>query len=328
MRLEAVKNGSVVANLGSWNSASLSNQLVNLANFSNLTGGDYEIRAVARTTSGQEVISPAQSIKILSANRVNGTFAAETLTYAGGSGIGGMIIGRGGTDTLNLSSISPSSVTSINGMSLNSFNPWSASTNSQAIFNGNALDYITLSDGQEVYFQGIDRLRFSDGLEMNLQIRPNDTSFAQQWNLHVSDVSSAWRFTGGSSNILLSSLDTGLTPPPVDIDSNRLILRSNGIDDDDYNNSGHGHMAISVMASTTNNGSGISGINWNSQVIVNDLYGGSGAGSSVTLFSAINSSITTARATGKKVVFQGGVQGEYWLNHGGTQAQLEQLIRG
>jgi hypothetical protein len=327
VRLEAVKNGSVVANLGSWNSASLSNQLVNLANFSNLTGGDYEIRAVARTTSGQEVISPAQSIKILSANRVHGTFAAETLTYAGGSGTGGMIIGRGGTDTLNLSGISRSSVTSINGMSLNSFNPWSGSTNSQAIFNGNALDYITLSDGREVYFQGIDSLRFSDGSEMNLQIRPNDTSFAQQWNLHVSDVSSAWRFTGGSSNILLSSLDTGLTPQPVDIDSNRLSLRPNGIDNDDFNDAGHGHAAISVMASTTNNGSGISGINWNSQVIVNDLYGGSGAGSNVTLFSAINSSITAARATGKKVVFQGGVQGEYWLNHGGTQAQLEQLIR-
>jgi subtilisin family serine protease len=162
---------------------------------------------------------------------------------------------------------------------------------------------------------------------MNLQIRPNDTSFAQQWNLHVSDVSSAWRFTGGSSNILLSSLDTGLTPQPVDIDSNRLSLRLNGIDNDDFNNYGHGHAAISIMASTTNNGSGISGINWNSQVIVNDLYGGSGAGSKVTLFSAINSSITAARATGKKVVFQGGVQGEYWLNNGGTQAQLEQLIR-
>jgi len=327
VRLEAVRNGSVVANLGTWNSASLSNQLVNLANFSNLTGGDYQIRAVARTTSGQEVISPAQSIKILSANRVNGTFAGETLTYAGGLGTGGVIIGRGGTDTLNLSGISRSSVTSINGMSLNSFNPWSGSTNSQAIFNGNALDYITLSDGREVYFQGIDSLRFSDGTEMDLQIRPNDTSFAKQWNLNVSDVSSTWRFTRGSSNILLSSLDSGLTPPPLDIDSNRLSLRSNGIDNDDYNDSGHGHMAMSVMASTTNNGSGISGINWNSQVIVNDLYGGGGRGSRVSLFSAIDSSIKAARATGKKVVFQGGVQGESWLNDGATQAQLEQLIR-
>ncbi|MEG4995347.1 SBBP repeat-containing protein, partial [Microcoleus sp. B4-C5] len=327
VRLEAVKNGSVVANLGTWNSASVSSQLVNLANLSNLTGGDYQIRAVARTTSGQEVISPAQSIKILSANRVNGTFAGETLTYAGGLGTGGVIIGRGGTDTLNLSGISRSSVTSINGMSLNSFNPWSGSTNRQAIFNGNALDYITLSDGREVYFQGIERLRFSDGSEMDLQIRPQDTYFAQQWNLHTTDVAGAWRFTRGSSNILLSSLDSGLTPPPVDIDSNRLILRSNGIDNDDYNDSGHGHMAISVMSSTTNNGSGVAGINWNSQVIVNDLYGGSGKGSRVSLFSAIDSSIKAARATGKKVVFQGGVQGESWLNDGATQAQLEQLIR-
>ena len=83
----------------------------------------------------------------------------------------------------------------------------------------------------------------------------------------------------------------------------------------------------SVSCSTTNNGSGVAGINWNSQVIVSDLYGGSGKGDRVSLFSAIDSSIKAARATGKKVVFQGGVQGESWLNDGATQTQLEQLIR-
>lgn len=347
VRLEAVRNGSVIANLGTWNGASASNQLVNLANFPNLTGGDYQIRAVARTTSGQEIISLAQSMKVLSTNRVNGTFAGETLTYAGGLGTGGVIIGRGGTDTLNLSGISRSSVTGINGMSLNSFNSWSGSTNSQAIFGGNALDYITLADGREVYFQGIDRLRFSDGSEMSLQIRPNDTSFAQQWNLQITDVTSAWRFTQGSSNILLTSLDSGIATAPgrigsiVDISNNRLKVADddNQIDKDKngvslYNGTyGHGHAAVSVMASNANNGSGVAGINWNSDIIVRDVYGERNAQnfltgvSRVSLFDSIKSSIDYARAKNQKVVFQGGVQGESWLNDGAWQADIEKLIR-
>jgi hypothetical protein len=63
VRLEAVSYGNVVATLGTWSGASLSNSLINLANFSSLIGGDYQLRAVGRTTSGQEFLSPFQSIK-------------------------------------------------------------------------------------------------------------------------------------------------------------------------------------------------------------------------------------------------------------------------
>jgi hypothetical protein len=136
VRLEAIKSGSVI-NLGSWSGSSASNKLIDLAGVSSFIGGDYQLRAVARTTSGQEIFSNSTSMKVLSNSTTSwktGTFAAETLSYTGGNGSGGVIIGRGGTDTLNLSGIRRSDVTSINGISLNSFNPWSSSTTSQAIF--------------------------------------------------------------------------------------------------------------------------------------------------------------------------------------------------
>lgn len=334
VRVEALKNGSVVATLGTWSGASLSNALVNIASFAAVTAGDYQLRAMIRTTTGQDLISGTQSISILSNNRINGTVAADTLDYSTGLGKGSIFLGRGDTDTLNLgaAAISRAMVTSINGLSLSAFNPLSGSTTSQAIYGGTAFDYITLSDGREIYFQGIEYLRFADGTTLELQVRPNDPYLSYQWNLAVSDVTSAWRFTQGASNVLLASLDTGILTAVganggiVDISANRLI--TNYWDDDNFNDYGHGHSSISIMAGTTNNSSGTAGINWNSPVYANDIFGGNTAGVwRVTLQGAIANVISYARANNMRVVFQGGFQGDVWLNDGGTQAQLEQLIQ-
>jgi hypothetical protein len=322
VRLEALGSDRVIS-IGTWNEANLSNELINLANF-DITGGSYQLRAIVRTTDNQEFASAFQAMNVLPWNRINGTFAGETIDYTAEIGTGAVIIGRGGTDTLNLSGISPSNITSINGISLTTFNPLSGSSTNQAIFGGTAFDYINLADGREIYLQGIEKLSFSDSSILELQVRTNDTFFGSQWNLHISDVGSAWRFTQGTSDILLASLDTGILTAAganggiVDISVDRLI--TDPTDDDNFNNYGHGHSTISVMSATANNSSGISGINWNSSVYVNDVYRG------VSLQQAIKDTISYARARNQKVVFQGGIQGD-WFNSGGTREQLEQIIR-
>ncbi|HEY9833264.1 MAG TPA: S8 family serine peptidase [Stenomitos sp.] len=335
VRLEALSSSSVVSTLGTWSGASLSSALVNLASFSALTAGNYQIRAVIQTTDGQEFLAATQSMSILSNTRINGTFAADTLNYSAGLGNGAIILGRGGTDTLNLGAagVSAANIASINGLSLSAFNPLSGSTANQAIYGGTAFDYLTLTDGREIYFQGIEFLRFADGSTLELQVHPNDTYFGSQWNLAVSDVSSAWRYSQGTSNVLLVSLDTGLAVGSnglvntVDISTNRLTSYYWPWANDDFNDYGHGQAAISIMAGTANNASGTAGINWNSPVYVNDVYGGNGLGWRLTLQSAIQNAINYARTYNLKVVFQGGIQGDGWLADGGTQAQLEQLIQ-
>jgi hypothetical protein len=336
VHLDAFKNGSLVATLGTWTTSSLSNGLINLANFSSMIAGTYDLRTIVQTTTGNQIVACSQGIQVLSWGETAGTFAADTFTYSAGLGTGAVFLGRGGTDTLNLG-VAQSSITSIDGMSLSNFNPI-ASTASQAIFKGTAFDYIKLADGREIYFQGIENLGFSDGSSLELQVHPNDLYFGQQWNLHVTDVDSAWRFTQGASNILIASLDTGILTAPgatggvVDIPINRLITTSTSIDY--YGDYGHGHSSISIMASAANNGSGIAGINWNSNVYVNNVYGGAlelvngvwqrhGA---ITLQQAIQQVISYARTNNMKVVFQGGIQGDSWLTDGGTLAQLDALI--
>lgn len=323
VRIEAVQGGSVVANLGTWSSSSRSNQLINLANFSSIDDGTYKLQAVAETTGGSVYTSSATKIRVLPWSVKYGTIGPDTLAYSGAPKTGAVFLGRGGTDTLDLASFSQADVKSINGVSLGSFNPYFSTAN-QAIFQGSSFDYLTLSNGREIYFQGIENLEFSDGSRVELQVHPNDTYFNDQWNLRVSDVESAWRFTRGSSGILIASLDTGIltavggTGGISDIANYRLITDPS--DDDNFKDYGHGHSAMSVMGSTANNSSGVAGINWYSKMYVNDVYSG------VNLQTAIKDTINYAKANNMKVVFQGGIQGEGWLTSGGSQAQLESLI--
>lgn len=295
--------------------------LVNLAQFSNLSG-DVQVRAVA-TQAGQEFTSDSIALRILpwQDHSSYGTSSAETL-FANSVGSGQIVVGRGGTDTLSLD-IDRASVSSLNGQSLELYDPFN-STTSQAIFQGTAYDHLTLVDGRELYLQGIEALRFVDQSLLDLQVRPNDRDSGGQWNLHTTDVNSAWRFTQGSDRVLLVSLDTGILTAPGasggvrDLDSQRLLVDPS--DDDNYRNNGHGHQAISIMAATANNAEGIAGINWKSQVMVSDVYYGT------TVRQAIADALAYGRSTGQRVVFQGGIQTDYWLTQGGTQAELEALI--
>ena len=315
VRLEALQAESVVSTLGIWAGASLTDELINLADVTSLTAGAYDFRLVAQDTSGDTFFSASQSVNVLPWPRTNGTFAANTFDYTAASDTGSVFLGRGGTDTLNLLGVSTKDVTSINGSSLATF---SGSTANQALFGGTAFDYLTLKNGQEIYFQGIETLKFADD-SLDLWVQPNDTHFGQQWNLHVADVESAWRFTQGSNGVLLASLDTGILTPIGDtggihdIPGSRLITDPS--DDDNYGSDsryyGHGHKAISVMSSAGNNGAGVAGINWNSDIYVNDVYSG------VSLQQAIADTIAYARDHNLRVVFQGGIQGESWLRKGG-----------
>jgi serine protease len=324
VRLEARQSGVLVQTLGSWDGGSdRRNAIVNLDNYSStMTAGSYEMQLIARDIWGTEYVSATQNINIIDWTRTNGDFSSNAWTLDSTIGSGAVYLGRGGTDILNLG-LDRSQVVGFNGSSLTTYNPL-YSTYSQALFGGTSFDFISLSDGREIYLQGIEQLQFSDGTNFNLSVSTNDTYFGQQWNLHVSDVDSAWRFTRGSSNVLLSSLDTGILGPAGsgrgvhDMTTGRLV--TDPTDDDNYGGNGHGHMAISVMSSAANNGSGIAGINWNSSVYVNDVYGG------VNLRQSVIDSIAYARANNQRVVFQGGIQGEGWLNSGGTQAELEALM--
>lgn len=325
--VEAWKDGQSTT-LGRWNNtSSINNQLTSLTNKLQAPG-DYDIRAVATLSNGAQYFSNFDQITVLEREMIEGNQRGETFNYNAAAETGTIVLGRGGTDTLNLVGLSSNDVSSLNTWFDDpNWNPpfFNASFNGrQAVFGGTSFDALQLDDGREIYFQGIEKLKFTDGV-LDLAVTPNDPYFNQQWNLHAQDVPSAWRFTQGSANnVLLVSLDTGVLKTVgvagdvVDIDTNRLL--TDQWDDDDVNTNeegySHGHNAIGIMAATADE-YGTAGINQNSEIYVADVYEPEMLLNRLDV--SILDAIILARDTGRKVVFQGGIQGESWLEDYGTQ---------
>lgn len=332
-----------VADLESFTAANVTDGLANLLNTNKLVGGTMTIQATAYFKDGSKVVSSGVTMQVKTGSTVSGTFKAETFDISQMSGDGMVVNGSGGTDRLILNLSDSSQIASIDGMSPTSFSP---TAGGQAIYQGVAADYVRLSSGREIYFTGFENLQVQASpppsttltgstvptqvpQTINLVVRPSDEVFNKQWNLQVTDVPDAWRFTTGSNQILLVSLDTGVLPTAKDggqikgMDPTRLITDPS---DDDNGKGvvgqtyGHGHMAINVMIATANDADLLAGINWVSSVLVNDVYHG------VDLQKAIRDAFAFADARGLNVVFQGGIQGDAWLQSGGSQEDLERLI--
>jgi hypothetical protein len=251
----------------------VANQMTNLANQS-LAAGNYLIYATSQDAFGNIGKSSEQAIQVLTFNPssasslTTGDFKNNRHTFSNRTQ-GSVFIGRGGTDILDFSNYSSNSVT---------FNP-----SNQAVFGGTAFDWLRInSTGQEVYFQGYEQIRFSDKTTQ-LGITPNDPLFSQQWNLRMMDVPGAWRFTTGSSSVLLGNIDSGLDlyNRHEDIDFGRLTIPDLKSHDDSNLHSdpkrrgdyGHGTGVQGIMASTSGNSKGVAGINWQSQTYVTDIFG-------------------------------------------------------
>jgi hypothetical protein len=285
-------------------------------NFSGLAAGTYfvQVYQYSGDTSYNLSLSAASSNY---ARTVSGSLRADTFTFQRGyartvfSGNGNVDFGSGSRDVLDLSSISSNTV------SLNLAN----STSSGVLYNpGNGtrvFDAITVNNNQ-ILFEGIDRIRFADRT-IDLSVTPNDPLFGQQWNLHMMGVQNAWRFTTGSNQVLVGVQDSGLGT-----DSNGSIhfdLRTTTIFPGNYPDesvSSHGTDVQGIIAANSNNGIGMSGINWNSSVFHIDVIPGSQTGD-YDLAQATQAQINQANSNGQRLVINMSLSG------GGGSA-FEQLI--
>lgn len=210
---------------------------------------------------------------------VGGTLGADTFTYVSGSnytvfsGNGNVNFGQGGRDVIDLSSIRSTTV-EFNLANIDEggviFNPG----NGARVF-----DAINFSNGSQILFEGIDSVQFADGV-LSLSVTPNDPGFNQQWNLQMMGVQNAWRFTTGSKSVAVGIQDTGLGVDSSgyihpDLRTNdTYIYGTNYIDDFETSTTSHGTDVQGIIAAASNNGIGMSGINWISDVFNVDVLGG------------------------------------------------------
>ncbi|OKH35511.1 hypothetical protein NIES2101_37680 [Calothrix sp. HK-06] len=223
-----------------------------------------------------------------------GKLNAETFTYNGSSqityvsGNGNIDFGLGKRDTLDFKTAGISS-------GQVSYN-WATSTAGGVVGNpgnGNRLfDAITINagayTGYQILFEGIEQLEFSDQTFDLASVVPgaaagfkgsivtNDPKFNEQTGLFASGIANAWRFTTGNNSVLIGIEDSGLG---VDASGNihpdlRSTIFSGTNYIDESGTDSHGTKAQSVIAGAANNGIGIAGINWFSDVVHVDVLGG------------------------------------------------------
>lgn len=160
-------------------------------------------------------------------------------------------------------------------------------------------------------------------------IIPNDTSFNELWGMHnigqrvagVSgtldadmDLPEAWDISTGSSDVVIALLDTGADYNHPDLRANiwnNTTELANDFDDDgngkiddiigwnfvDNNNNpldddGHGTYIAGVIASKGNNSIGVTGVTWNSEIMLLKILDDTGYGTVSDVIAAIEYAIS------------------------------------
>lgn len=118
-----------------------------------------------------------------------------------------------------------------------------------------------------------------DGIVYGTATTPNDTFYASQYYLPKIKANSAWDTQKGSKDIIIAIVDSGIDYNHPDLPAD-IIKGHNYVTDsaDPMDDLGHGTFIAGVIGATTNNGIGVSGINWNAtlmaiKVLTSDNWG-------------------------------------------------------
>jgi hypothetical protein len=251
------------------------------------------------------------------------TYKNYTSDFVGNSYDTGRIYrGRGGTDTLVLDGINKSDILEFNGSSVNQLGhsaAGGAALGEQAFYGGTVFDVLNLKNGDELYLQGIEKISCEDG---DIRVRANmSDSTKDQWNLQAMDVSGAWRFNRGSSDVVLVSLDTGIgdiagNATDIDDEIGHVVNKSSKNTSASASSRDHGHHSMSIMGAK-HDSDGIAGIAPQSELWGYNVWAD-------RVYSSIEDA-KSERSQGQRLVFQNGA-GHGWGGWGATEAEMRTSI--
>lgn len=264
-----------------------------------LDAGTYYLHIYAQSGSSNYALQISTDTPAHSGTRtLTGSLRADTFDLTGNytrtviSGNGNVDFQTGLRDVLDLSDLSSTSV-SINYAGARGGGVQYDPGNGTRVF-----DAIVLHDGRQILFEGVEQIRFRDrtlnlvGFLSNQQFTlPNDPLFNQQWNLHMMGVHTAWRFGQGNNQVVIGVQDGGIGiglqnaihpevrytifPWENDPATNGTNLRDERASSGTFS---HSVAVQSIIAAASNNGSYMTGINWESPIFSVDVLNGNDAG--------------------------------------------------
>jgi serine protease len=116
---------------------------------------------------------------------------------------------------------------------------------------------------------------------------PNDPEYSKQWNFRNINVEAAWNETKGAG-ITVAVIDTGVTQVP-DLTLTKFVKGYDFVNDrvEALDDNGHGTHVAGTIAQSTNNGYGVAGIAYESQIMPLKVLSGSGGGTVADIAEAI-----------------------------------------
>ena len=139
---------------------------------------------------------------------------------------------------------------------------------------------------------------------------PSDPRYADQWGYAKVNAPGAWDLETGKSTVLIGIIDSGISMStggaldhPDLSDASRITLGTDFVDGGtprDLN--GHGTHVAGTAAASSNNGTGVSGMNWGSPLYICRTLDTAGNGSSADLADAIEEITDYAVANNLKAV--------------------------
>jgi thermitase len=99
-------------------------------------------------------------------------------------------------------------------------------------------------------------------------VTPDDPHYPDQWGLPVVNAAAAWNVTTGSSDVTVAVLDTGIDMAHPDLEG-RVLDGYNFIngDADASDDHGHGTLIAGIVGANSNNGVGVTGLDWEARLL-------------------------------------------------------------
>jgi len=142
------------------------------------------------------------------------------------------------------------------------------------------------------------------------QLVPNDQYFSGQWALRNQggggytndcdiDAELAWDVTTGSNTVKIAVIDTGVRLTHTDL-SAKIVPGYDYVNNDATasDDNGHGTACASLAAASTNNSSGMAGVDWNARIMPLKALNASGSGTTTAIINCVN----WARTNGANVI--------------------------
>jgi hypothetical protein len=139
---------------------------------------------------------------------------------------------------------------------------------------------------------------------------PSDTRYVDQWALPKVNAPAAWDVETGSPSVLIGIIDSGISMaatggldhPDLD-DASRYIMGTDFVDGGDPRDlHGHGTHVAGIAGAESNNGQGVSGMDWGTPVYVCRTIPATGGGSAADFADAVEEIVDYAVAHNLKAV--------------------------